>query len=428
MTRTAGRFHCGVNVPPSFDSWELLKVPMSESSLSDPSLHVARSHFVAGRLDEAAKLYRDHLRANPKDRESLQALGTIHLQQGQLERAQYFLGEAARFHPDSLDALRLRGVALMQLGRQAAALDCFERALAVKPDFIEALVNRSVALIEMKRWDEALAGIDRVLALDPENAVAWTNRGNVFRANQKLDEAVACYDRALSIQPDLETASHNRFYVLLELRQVSRIHERAVRETFDDVSPRFDALMVDKLQYRGHLQVRTLAERVMAPLAPPLTILDLGCGTGLVGEAFKDVTAGGRLDGIDLAPRMIEAARARGIYDDLIVGDLEAVLAEPGRRYDLILSADTMVYLGDLALAFSGVAHRLKPGGFYIFACEAKTGEGWDQTPQNRFHHSESYLREEGARAGLTFVDAMDSTLRFEADEPVPGLVVALKK
>src|SRR5258707_9591773 len=101
--------------------------------------------------------------------------------------------------------------------------------------------------------------------------------------------------------------------------------------------------MVRPLHYCGHLQLRTLAERAILPLASPLTILDLGCGTGLVGEVFKDLAAGGRLDGIDLAPRMIEAARARGIYDDLILGDLEAALHAEGASYDLIVSGDTMI-------------------------------------------------------------------------------------
>jgi predicted TPR repeat methyltransferase len=153
----------------------------------------------------------------------------------------------------------------------------------------------------------------------------------------------------------------------------------------------------------------------------------LGCGTGLVGEVFKDLAAGGTLDGIDLAPRMIEAARTRGIYNDLILGDLETVLAEPGRTYDLILSADTMIYLGDLAPTFSGVANRLAPDGHYIFAVESKEGEGWEQTPQNRFRHSEAYLRAEAARAGLRLIDLMPTVLRREADAPVQGLVAALK-
>ena len=393
---------------------------------SDP-LRTAQSHTSAGQFEKAAEAYRDYLRGHPGDCDALQALGTVHLQLGQFERAQYFLGEAARLDPSSFNAWRLRGVALMQLKRYAAALGCFERAVAAKPDSMEALVNRAVALFELKRFDEALAAVDRALALDSQNAVAWTNRGNILTALKRLDEAVRCYDQALSIQPDLETAKQSRFLLLLELRRVTRIADHALRAMFDEVSPRFDALMVDTLNYRGHLQLRTMAERVIANLAPPRTILDLGCGTGLVGHVFSDLAAGGRLDGIDIAPRMIDAARRRGVYDDLILDDLETVLAIAGPRYDLILSADTMIYLGDLTPTFSGAANRLAPGGFFIFAVESKGGEGWEQTAANRFRHSVTYLQAETARAGLRFADVMETVLRREANEQVGGFVAAVQ-
>ena len=84
--------------------------------LCEPSLHDVRSHYLAGRFEQAADLYRDYLHDNPRDCEALRALGTICFQNGQLERAQYFFGEAARLNPSSLDALRLRGAVLMQLG------------------------------------------------------------------------------------------------------------------------------------------------------------------------------------------------------------------------------------------------------------------------------------------------------------------------
>ena len=53
--------------------------------------------------------------------------------------------------------------------------------------------------------------------------------------------------------------------------------------------------------------------------------LDLGCGTGLSGAAFKD--RAGHLTGIDLSPAMIEKARSRGIYDSLAVADIERAMA-----------------------------------------------------------------------------------------------------
>ena len=84
--------------------------------------------------------------------------------------------------------------------------------------------------------------------------------------------------------------------------------------------------------------------------------------------------------------------------------------------------------MGDLAPAFFGVAKRLHPEGFYIFAVESTAEGDWQQTPSNRFRHSTAYLKAEAERAGLVFVDTMECTLRYEAGTPVTGLAVALQK
>jgi predicted TPR repeat methyltransferase len=402
---------------------------MSETGTSRPPLERLRGLFEAGRLDEAAAVCRRHLQDDPHNLDALHALALIYFQTGQFEPAQYFAGEVIRLDPVHIDSLRVRGMALMQLGRHLAALACFESALQLKPDFIEVLANRATVLLELKRLDEALAGFDRVVALDPANAVGWNNRANTLVAMGRLEDAAACYDRALAIRPDLETARSNRFLVLMQLKRLTRIPDFALRTMFDEVATRFDELMVDGLHYRGHLQLRTLADAELPGLKPPLRILDLGCGTGLVGGSFQDLAQGGCLDGIDVAPRMIEVARKRGIYNELTLGDLETVLAETGPSYDLIVSADTMPYLGDLQPAFKGVANRLVAGGHFLFACEAKLdGGGWEQTGANRFRHSEIYVREEAARLDLAFLARMDATLRYEKSEPVPGFSIALRK
>jgi predicted TPR repeat methyltransferase len=201
-----------------------------------------------------------------------------------------------------------------------------------------------------------------------------------------------------------------------------------MRGLFDEFASHYDDTMLDKLGYRAHLHVRAMAEGVMPPPLSPKRILDLGCGTGLVAVAFKDWLSQSRLDGVDISPRMIEAARARGLYTDLILGDLETVLSQSGALYDVIVSADTMTYFGDLARVLSGVSKRLEPDGFYIFASEAKSGEGWEQTEVRRFRHSEAYLRSVASCAGLDIIEIIECTLRREKNEPVFGFTVALRK
>jgi predicted TPR repeat methyltransferase len=401
---------------------------MSDLGASDFSLNNARSLYQAGRLPEAARLFHDVLRVNPRHFEALHTLGIIYFHSGQFQHAQYLLDEALKIDPTNLEGLCFRGLALIELKRYDLALVSFDRALAIDPDFIHARCNRAIVLFDTKRLEEALAEYDHILAIKPDHAISLHNRGNTLEAMGRLEEAVASFDKALAIQPDFAAAAEHRDLLLFKLDKLTRAPAFAMRALFDDFAPRFDETMLETLGYRGHLHLRTLATRVLPRLSPPLRILDLGVGTGLVGGAFRDLAAGGRLDGIDVAPRMIEAARARGIYDDLILGDLETVLHGRGPSYDLIVSADTMVYIGDLARAFSGVAKRLVPAGFYLFTAESKEGEGWEQAKTKRYRHAESYLRAEAAHAGLEFTDIVKCLLRREYGEPVPGFAVALRK
>jgi predicted TPR repeat methyltransferase len=326
------------------------------------------------------------------------------------------------------DSAYSRGVLLMREGRFHEALTAFDEALEVRPLFVQAMSNRATALLELKRYEDALQGFDNALAIDAEHAISWNNRANTLVAMRRFEEAVESYDKALQLAPTFLEARDNRLNALFELKRAKRCPPAYMRRLFDDFSSHYDETMLEQLLYRAHRHLRDLAERVLPRLTPPWRILDLGCGTGLVGDAFKDLAYGGRLAGIDIAPRMIEAARARGIYDELILGDLEMVLHTPSATYELILAADTMIYLGDLAPTFSGVAKRLEPDGFYLFAAESAPDGDWQQTPQNRFRHSLAYIQTEAARTGLLFVDANTCTLRREAMTLVDGFAVALKK
>jgi predicted TPR repeat methyltransferase len=420
------------------------------------------AHAQTGRLNEGERTVGEALARNPGFAEGWRARGLMLMHLGRGEDALTCFDSALAIEPDFADAQSARAAVLAELtesrnrlatvetglardpndaarwnsrgsllagmGRVQDALASFDRALSIHPGFVEALCNRATLLLETGKLDMALAGFDAVLEIESELAIGWNNRGNTLARMGRFEEAVASYDRALAIGPEFPEAVENRDFALFTLGRNARSPAKYMRGLFDEFSTHYDHTMLEKLQYRAHLHVRAMAMRVLPRLCPSWRILDLGCGTGLVGLAFQDLASGGWIDGIDLSPRMVEAARARGIYRDLILGDLETVLAEPGMNYDLIVSADTMTYFGDLAPVFSGVAKCLAPGGFYLFASEAKTGAGWEQTKVRRFRHSEAYLRAEIARAGLEFVDIVECALRQEENEPVFGFTVAVKK
>ncbi len=107
---------------------------------------------------------------------------------------------------------------------------------------------------------------------------------------------------------------------------------------------------------------------------------------------------------------------------------MEIALATSGRAYDLILAADTLVYLGELGPLFRGASGRLTQSGFFLFTVEKKLGDGFELGPKRRYRHGEAYLREEAARAGLEVMGLLDCSPRQEAKSAVEGLAVALQR
>ena len=398
--------------------------------MAEAELQNAQAAFQAGDLAQAGHLYQQALRNNPRDMQALYGLGLVCIEAQQFGHAEYVFHEFVRLQPQHADAHCIRGVALARLGRRQEALACLERALSLRPDSVEAISNHGTVLFELGEHQRAMTELDRALAIDPRHAFSWHNRGNALIAMERPEEAVESYSRALEIDPAFQLAAEAREETLFKLGRLKRSPPGFTRKLFDEFSVHYDQTMRSTLIYRGPEILHQLAERVIGTRENrQMRILDLGCGTGFLGEAFSDFAGGAPIDGIDISPRMIEAARARGRYRSIILGDVDAELSADGPEYDLMLAADSIIYFGDLSVFFSGVSHRLVPGGWFLFTTEAASdGEGWDLPATNRFRHSEPYLRNEASRCALEFVEIENCTIRYEHGVPVAGFAVALRK
>ncbi len=269
----------------------------------------------------------------------------------------------------------------------------------------------------------AIAEFEHALRLDPafDSArhalgLAWLEAGEPDRAIEILS--------ALGNSTFAAEATE-KLALARAMKAENRSPPGYVRHLFDQFSSDYDARMLGALDYRGHLILRELADLVLVK-RKQLDVLDLGCGTGLAGVEFAPFARS--LDGIDLSPRMIECARARGIYNALSVADLETALAQKGAFYDLILAADTFVYVGDLTSAFRGSYQRLKPGGFLLATFERKVDPGYELGPKRRYRHSEHYLRQEAAQSSLDIMGLLQCTPRTDAKMPVEGWAAALQR
>jgi predicted TPR repeat methyltransferase len=152
-----------------------------------------------------------------------------------------------------------------------------------------------------------------------------------------------------------------------------------------------------------------------------LDALDAGCGTGLCGPLLAPHAR--RLVGVDLSGGMLAQARDRNVYDELEKAELTAYLAGCGESFDVVVSADTLVYFGPLEAVVAAAQRALRPGGRLVFTVEELAGEGYSLAPSGRYRHAHDYVRGVLTDAGLR-PEIASAELRLEAGEPVAGLVV----
>jgi predicted TPR repeat methyltransferase len=203
-----------------------------------------------------------------------------------------------------------------------------------------------------------------------------------------------------------------------------------VKTLFDQYAPKFDAALLDDLGYRGPalLLAAVLAACAEADRRPAFgRVIDLGCGTGLAARAFAGIA--GDIIGIDLSPRMIERARATGLYAEVEVAEIvEGLARQPDASADLILAADVMVYVHDMAPLLAEVARVLAPGGLFAFTLESHPGEGVVLGEGLRYAYGAASARMLIEAAGLTLERLEPASSRTESGAQVPGLVAVAAK
>lgn len=339
--------------------------------------------------------------------------------------------EAARRLRARLDSgrggLQLRltlSEALLAADRREEALEVARETAQLNPGVAVAAFCVGRALAAMDMLPVAIAEFQRALRLDPAMDEARLALGQAWIAAGEADKALE--ELAQIDETDEETQAAIAYAEAMKTQ--TRSDAGYVRHLFDQFSSDYDHRMRDFLSYQAPEILRGLADMIL-PGARNLRIMDLGCGTGLTAGAFRDMAT--YIDGLDLSPRMIEKAKATGLYRNLAVADIEKWLNESRSPSDLVVAADTLVYLGDLEPVFKGVARQLEPGKHFLFTVES--GEegfapGYSLGPKRRWRHSGTYIRDLAERSGFEVDGMVECAPRSEAGAPVPGLAVALRR
>ncbi len=291
---------------------------------------------------------------------------------------------------------------LAESGDPAAAAELMEQALELAPGWAVGWLRFAEYLEKAGDGKRAIKALRKVEELDAEE---------IFGARLKL---------ALLGAVDVPVQPPSRY----------------VEALFDDYADRFEAALVERLDYSVPQKLSALLARHHADAPPFRLAVDLGCGTGLFGVEVRSIVK--RLEGFDLSVNMLAKAAEKGVYDLLGRADLSLDAEGSGlfgaglarHRADLLTAADVLMYLGDLDAALSLAAELSRPGALFAFSVEdAGTDEGFHLAPSLRYAHSEAHVRAKLVAAGFEVADLERTVIRMDGGKPVSGILfIAVRK
>ncbi len=412
-----------------------------------------------GDLREAQEAFEETTRLAPGDGRAWLALGLVTKTLGLDVRAQAAFETALACDPGLDDAAYSLGLVAFEARRYAEAAvrwrglvargyaapglqlglgQCqfFQGEFGAAAQSLAAHLETSPADEEARKRHQLVSFLDGAVRGGPEGACAAfamaggpaAQRTEVARMSAPLLAAYGYGEAALAVARNVHAGSesdpvHGYQLATLAGEKADRAPAAYVAAYFDRFAETFDAQMVDVLQYRGPAKLLRLLDETGVDFR---RVLDLGCGTGLAGPLLRPRAQ--NLVGVDLSPKMIAKARARGVYDELVRADMVEFLGRPQAPFDLVFAADSLIYLGDLGPLLEAAARALRPGAFLAATLEPTATAPYEQTSSGRFAHAPKAVIAEGAARGFSLRAIRRGFLRLEAHRRVYGALVVLER
>jgi predicted TPR repeat methyltransferase len=405
-----------------------------------------------GQLAGAADLFGHVLDRAPDHPRALHYAGVLAHQQGRSDEAVALIERSLGLEPGNADAHSNLGIVHQSAGRLDAAVEAYRRAIAVAPRHANAHSNLGVLLRATGRPGDAEAEYRAAIALEPDHVDAYTNLGILLNSLNRSEEAAACFSKAITLRPTHHDArrllalAHCTLGEFDRARQIfeawlaedpgnpvarhmfaacsgrdvpARASNEFVQQTFNGFAATFESRL-ERLSYRAPALISARLEQA----ARQYEVLDAGCGTGLCAPFLAPFAR--RLTGVDLSAGMLAVAREKQIYDVLVQAELTEFLGNRQHEFDLIVSADTLVYFGDLSGIIAAAAGALRRRGQLVVTLEHAVDDSVEEYRlewHGRYSHSRGYVEGLLARVGLTPA-TVEAELRMEAGKPVAGLVI----
>jgi predicted TPR repeat methyltransferase len=355
------------------------------------------------------------------------------------------------------------GVEAFRAGDLERAAGLIAQAIAANGQIPSFHYNLAIVLKAQRRLSEAAASYNRAIALKPDYADAHNTLGNIWKILGETGKARISFEQALRYKPGNADTHYNLGILCSEAgaREEAARHYRHCLECDPEDSrgvrillahlglatppERTSHAQLEKIYaarardwdrestYFAHKLVADALKHHAAGRVPD--ILDMGCGTGLVGAQIRPLAR--QLEGVDVSPAMLEKARAKNVYDRLEQADILAFLSRQADGYDAVTAAATLIHFGDLQPLFRATAGCLRAKGLFVFTLFLnKTGSvdfaaaSSDRLAQGGcFAHSPGYVKRVARETGFS-VEMLEQVVHEhdQAGKSVSGLLAVLQK
>lgn len=431
----------------------------AEAQALNRQLLAVEADIQAGRLTEATGSLNQLVATHPNDGRLYVAGWLLANKAGNVEAAYASAQRAVALAPTSGTALHCLSDAEQKRGDIDAARQSAEQALHYAPTnllFLQHAINLAnsqsdfavaekhlraayaqsndipgikmmigSALRHQNKNDESESWLNEAVALDANDASAHHGLAMIAYLRDQPTKALAHISQAVRARPDDEDLLYLKAVFSGETPTAQP--EAMTRGLFDPYAKNFDAHLLGPLKYR----VPQMIAQMILERFPErkINLLDLGCGTGLLGAALGPIN--GFFVGVDLSLPMLGEAKKHNVYSRLHnVNLLDALDATDGNEYEVIVAADVFVYLGALDAAIRDCFKVLKPGGWLFFSCESAPEDGPDYILHKSMRYAQTiaYVSRLLNAAGFALPSIEAINLRMEQEVVIPGYLVAVQK
>ena len=412
--------------------------------------------------------------------QALYYLGRRAFNENYYDKAYNYLQKADNLISDS-EIKTILGETLLAQKKRVEALQRFYQAAQIDEHNTTALVNIADLEAQNRNFKEAEKYYHKVIENDSRNLRAHTNYANMLCQNKRTLEALEEYRNAVIISPQSPELSYNLALILKTLEEYEQaldlmfnafyldtshidwslniaetlvmFYEKApekakkicenwyqkmpdnivvkhlwsvLNQQTNEDENKYNRLLFDNFAETYEKTLQNINYAVIdkiIELYAPLNgkILDLGCGTGLLGAKIKSPE--NEITGVDISENMLKIAAEKNTYNKLINQDICEYLQSRNQYFDCIIAADVFCYFGSLA----HIIQKTFPTRL-IFSIESNENiEQFSVQANGRYKHNPKYIKNILQTAGFTEINSSYTVLRKENDKEVYGYIFEAK-